>query len=110
MRRRHAAPVVLLGGWLLMTPPPNVDDPQARYGPESYSQTAVFDSASACEAQRRQRAADLLGRMKKHPPADGGIAPQEVANFAAGKCLPAEVVHPRSKSPTPSSQHRCRRR
>src|SRR5882762_6432352 len=86
--RRHARAVILLGGWLLLTP--RIGTHRTGSIAAKYVDAGTYDSSAAGRAARKRRIADML---------DSGL-PRDVAVFTTGKCLPAEAVYP----PQPSAR------
>ena len=81
MSRRRGA-VWLLGGWLLMLPPPR--NPSAPL--QNWAQEGAFDSEGACEESRR-----IMPEHLKSMP-DG------VGSWMYARCVPAESVPSAPKS------------
>jgi hypothetical protein len=94
MRRGHAGAVILLGGWLLLTPPikprdgePDVDD---KMPVKKWDQLSAYDTAREC-----QDAIDSLFAKAKEK--DDKL---HVNMYATARCIPAEHIYP-PKEPAP---------
>src|SRR5438094_299798 len=120
MTRGHAGAVILLGGWLLMTPPM-----QGRTGKVAldqwddvvveswlpiteWDQVRASDTAAACEEERSRLGADADRTLRRVPSElahrasaklnakerrDQGERVVASSNFLA-RCVPAESVYP----------------
>jgi len=94
---RHTVPAILLGGWLLLTPPFNMDKGKPphftpRRAPvDQWDQESAHDTARECEAARGQLAAQFEREKGK---VDAENRAFFTALAAASRCVPADSIYP----------------
>ena len=90
--RPHARAVILLGGWLLMLPPVEVDHEGKRtaaIGAEpvtEWIQAAAFDTAEQCERERarlQQKAAEATKVQSKSAQMKGAREASKISGYLA---------------------------
>jgi hypothetical protein len=86
-------------GWLLMHPP--VVEQRERYQVSSrasmqfWDQAGAFDTASACEEERRVRTSGSSGaEQASASPPDGSRASAHAHAWAQARCVPSNAVYP----------------
>ena len=98
---RHTHAVILLGGWLLMQPPPTFRSGSAE--PDNFDfgapisrwwQKAAYDTAKDCEAAREKEEHENRTIFLKDSPPEKRTMAAMVARDLAGRCVPAEAVYP----------------
>src|SRR5438552_9225053 len=118
MFRRHAGSVILLGGWLLMTPPVEKGAPRRDSIEDSrgngyraltdapltrWEQEAAYDTARECEHGRDEYQHQHIGAQGvKHTAKSLGeeAAVRLTAAALGARCVPAEAVYP-PQAPAP---------
>jgi hypothetical protein len=97
---RHRTAVVLMGGWLLMSPPLTKDakapggyrvDPQAKLS--GWIQISAHDTATDCERAKSQRAVDAISAVR-HLSGDKNVLQQPLVDAAMhALCVPVDSVY-----------------
>jgi hypothetical protein len=102
--RRHTSAVILLGGWVLLTPPYHMDksnpphftwDKGSGSVSDQWDQDSAYDSARECEAARAQLNDDIDRRKSVSDEAHAFLK----AVALGARCVPAEFVYPPKQRP-----------
>jgi hypothetical protein len=104
VRCKRLGGIVLLGGWLLMHPPPG-DKDMPNIPLSQWRQFSAHDTAKDCEAARSTLVRAASAEAMRLVAADEGkdskeVDPTPYAIFGArmlSKCVPAESIYPRKK-------------
>lgn len=102
MTRKHATGVILLSGWLLVTPPADVDlDPDGKvtiYTQEpikEWKQQSAHDTPSECERAKEKEQGRLMAMLNDQT-IDGMTRKANgflLLSIGSAKCVPAEVFY-----------------
>jgi hypothetical protein len=99
---RHAGAVVLLGGWLLMSPPIKDRDTWSFDSDApitKWQQDEAFDHADSCEAALRSRSKLAFDEYMKHIKRTFNENMWHYSNTR--RCVPADYIYPPPAVPTP---------